>query len=196
MILHRSLLGSAVKHFPVNKKSAFQCSLFESWSLWSLSVLQLRSYLHLFCLVFPPGALLRAVHKAQWDEVSGAVWWRSLPAPGGLPRPHRECDGAQGGLCLQAALRSLPAAVREQDTMKQDLCSVSTLLLVKFSVRKLRKSLFGLLQQFSVTKSISNSCYYDEILLKLKLDNFLWELKSSKARLLPCWWKTVFCTRP
>lgn len=53
------------------------------------------------------------MHQAQRDEVAGAFRRCPLPAPGGLPRPAGERDGAQGGLCLQAALRSLPAAVRE-----------------------------------------------------------------------------------
>lgn len=52
------------------------------------------------------------MHKAQRDEVSGAVRRGALPAPGGLPGPAGERDGAQGGIRLQAALRSLPAAVR------------------------------------------------------------------------------------
>lgn len=67
------------------------------------------------------------MREAQRDEVPSAVWWRSLPAPGGLPRPARECDGAQGGLCLQAALHSVPAAVREHVDCVEILCEARLL---------------------------------------------------------------------
>lgn len=152
-----------------------------TWSLWYLSVLE-QSHLHLFCLVFS-GTLLCAMHKAQRDEVPGVVWRRSLPAPGGLPWPDRECDGAQGRLCLQAALRSLPAAVREQDALWSKTSSV-------FQLRKLRKKvlfLFFLCTTSAAqcnTRSVPNypkyssSCYCDDIF-------FIW-IKTS--------WKFPTCS--
>lgn len=66
-------------------------------------------------LFYFAGAILCAMYKAQRNEVTGVVWWRPLPAPGGLPWPAGECEGTQGGLCLQAALCSLPAEVRQRD---------------------------------------------------------------------------------
>lgn len=56
------------------------------------------------------------MHKAQRDEVPHVVRRRPLPAPGGLPRPAGERQGAQGRLCLPAAVRTLPAAVRSRFT--------------------------------------------------------------------------------
>lgn len=66
-------------------------------------------------LFYFAGAILCAMYKAQRNEVTGVVWWRPLPAPGGLPWPAGEREGTQGGLCLQAALCSLPAEVRQRD---------------------------------------------------------------------------------
>lgn len=128
VILHWSLLGSPVKYFTVSKNRHLMMS---GWKM--IPALQSCSNntgtksaeeSPAFLLSRLSGALLCAMHKAQRDEVSGAVWWRSLPAPGGLPRPDGECDGAEGWLCLQAALRSLPAAVSEHDALWSKTSSV------------------------------------------------------------------------
>ncbi len=127
--------GKSSKYFTVNKNRNLE---FSGWKM--ILPASLPS-----CL---SGALLCAMHKAQRDEVSGAVWWRSLRAPGGLPGPDGERDGAQGRLCLQAALRSLPAAVREHDAPYE------ARLLQCFSSSC--EEVFVLLQQLSVTPGVWN----------------------------------------